>query len=142
MRSWRSDSPAATRALGQALADELLPDRTLLLFGDLGAGKTLLVQGLAAGLGIRAEEIQSPTFTLVRHHRGARGRLAHLDLYRLTPEECAGQGFEELLAGPGVKAVEWAERLSFPVAGALALRLTVASEERREITELTAERRE
>ena len=128
---WRSSSVEETRAIGRTLAEELAPDGTLLLVGELGAGKTALVQGLAAGLGIEPAEVQSPTYTLAREHRGGRARLIHLDLYRLEPAEVAASGFEELLLGPGVKAVEWAERLPFEVPGAVKLALERAGEERR-----------
>jgi tRNA threonylcarbamoyladenosine biosynthesis protein TsaE len=130
MTERRSGSAEETRAIGHELAAELLPDRALLIHGDLGAGKTVLVQGLAAGLGIDPEEVQSPTFVLVREHRGASSRLIHLDLYRLEPEEVAAAGFEELLLGPGVKAVEWAERLPFPVADAIEIAIEHRGEER------------
>jgi tRNA threonylcarbamoyladenosine biosynthesis protein TsaE len=123
MRSWRSRSPAETRRLGAELLAELLPDRTLLLTGDLAAGKTVLAQGVASALGIDPADVQSPTFTLVREHRGAGGRLLHLDLYRLEPAEAAALGLEELLAAPAVKVVEWAERLPLQVQGALHLHL-------------------
>ena len=123
MRRWLSTSVEATRQVGRELAAELAPDRALLLSGDLGAGKTALVAGLAEGLGIDPAEIQSPTFTLVREHRGTGGRLLHFDLYRLEPDDVAAAGFEELLLGPGVKAVEWAERLPFDLPGALHLEI-------------------
>ena len=77
-----------------------------------------LARGVAEGRGIAPAEVQSPTFTLIREHRGSGehgGRLVHVDLYRLAPGEAAALGLEELLAGPGVKVVEWAERLPFPV---------------------------
>ena len=136
MRSWRTRTPEETRALGRALAEELAPDGVLLLSGDLGAGKTVLAQGLAEGLGIAPAEVLSPTFNLIREHRGSRGRLIHADLYRLDPDEVEPLGLEELLAGPGVKVVEWAERLPFPVAGARELRISVLPEEEgREIVE-------
>ncbi|HEV8630639.1 MAG TPA: tRNA (adenosine(37)-N6)-threonylcarbamoyltransferase complex ATPase subunit type 1 TsaE [Thermoanaerobaculia bacterium] len=123
MRSWRSRSPAETREVGSGLLAELLPDRALLLTGDLAAGKTVLAQGVAAALGIDPAEVQSPTFTLVREHQGPGGRLLHLDLYRLEPAEAAGLGLEELLAAPAIKVVEWAERLPLQVPGALRLHL-------------------
>jgi tRNA threonylcarbamoyladenosine biosynthesis protein TsaE len=144
VRSWRTRTPEETRALGRALAEELAPDGVLLLSGDLGAGKTVLAQGLAEGLGIDPAEVLSPTFNLIREHRGSRGRLIHADLYRLDPDEVEPLGLEELLAGPGVKVVEWAERLPFPVAGARELRILVLpGEEGREIVEKieTTERR-
>jgi tRNA threonylcarbamoyladenosine biosynthesis protein TsaE len=136
---WQSASEAETRAFGRALAGELAPDGVLLLSGDLGSGKTVLAQGVAAGLGIDPAEVLSPTFNLIREHRGSRGRLIHVDLYRLDPDEVGALGLEELLAGPGVKVVEWAERLPFPVPGARELRLArgAGEEGRREIVETT-----
>jgi tRNA threonylcarbamoyladenosine biosynthesis protein TsaE len=116
---WRTVDETETRRLGAALAARLAPDGALLLSGALGAGKTVLAQGVAAGLGIDPAEVQSPTYTLVREHAGPGGRLVHIDLYRLAPAEVLALGAEELLAGPGVKVVEWAERLPFAVPGAL-----------------------
>jgi len=130
MRSWRSRREAETRAIGAQLAVELEPDGVLLLTGDLGAGKTVLVQGLAAELGIDPRQVQSPTFTVVREHQGGRYALVHIDLYRLDPEEAAALGIEELLAGSGIKAVEWAERLPCPVADGLWLEIRRHGEER------------
>ncbi|HYX25745.1 MAG TPA: tRNA (adenosine(37)-N6)-threonylcarbamoyltransferase complex ATPase subunit type 1 TsaE [Thermoanaerobaculia bacterium] len=101
----------------------MAPDGILLLSGELGSGKTVLAQGIGEGLGIDPREVQSPTFTLIREHRGSGGRLVHVDLYRLAPEDTAVLGLDELLAGPGVKVVEWAERLPFAVPGARWLRL-------------------
>ena len=128
MRSWTTSSEEETRALGATLARELAPDGVLLLSGDLGAGKTVLARGIAEGLGIDPDEVQSPTFSLIREHRGrGGGRLVHADLYRLDPEETGALGLEELLAGPGIKVVEWAERLPFEVPGAAWLRLLRAA---------------
>ena len=112
---------AATQTLGRDLARQwlALPEAerpALLLHGDLGAGKTSLVQGLASGLGI-AEPITSPTFALAQHYCGDRGSLVHLDLYRLERSSAADDLFaqeEEAAAELGaVLAVEWPERLSF-----------------------------
>lgn len=136
MRVWESGSAEETRRIGESLAAELVPRRTLLLFGDLGAGKTVLAQGVAAGLGIEPRDVQSPTFTLVREHRGPRCSLVHADLYRLRPEDVAATGLEELLAGPGVKVVEWAERLPFDVTPALRLEIVRDGETKRWIREL------
>src|ERR1041384_1368361 len=110
-RTWRTTSEAETEAVGEALARGLAPDGVLFLSGDLGTGKTVLARGLARGLGIAPKEVQSPTFTLIREHHGPGGSLVHVDLYRLEPEETASLGLDELLAGPGVKVIEWAERL-------------------------------
>jgi tRNA threonylcarbamoyladenosine biosynthesis protein TsaE len=136
VRIWESRSAEDTLRIGESLAAELAPGRALLLFGDLGAGKTVLAQGVAVGLGIEPREVQSPTFTLVREHRGPRGSLVHADLYRLRPEDVASTGLEELLAGPGVKVVEWAERLPFEVTPALRLEIVRDGETRRWIREL------
>ncbi|MGH9464123.1 MAG: tRNA (adenosine(37)-N6)-threonylcarbamoyltransferase complex ATPase subunit type 1 TsaE [Thermoanaerobaculia bacterium] len=118
-----SRSEAETMAVGRALAAELVPDGALLLSGRLGAGKTVLAKGVAAALGIEPAQIQSPTFTLMREHHGPGGRLLHIDLYRLEPTEVTRLGLEEALAGPGVKVVEWSERLPALPAGALRLEL-------------------
>lgn len=123
MTLWRSANEEETRRIGAELAAELAPDGVLLLSGDLGAGKTVLAQGVAAGLGIDPRQVQSPSFTLIREHEGTAGRLIHVDLYRLQPHEAAELGLEELLAGPGVKVIEWAERLPFEVPGAVRLTL-------------------
>ena len=137
MRAWTSGSAEETRRIGASLAAELEPRRALLLFGDLGAGKTVLAQGVAAGLGIEPRDVQSPTFTLVREHHGPRGLLVHADLYRLRAEDVAATGLEELLAGPGVKVVEWAERLPFEVSPALRLEIVFEDETRRLIREMS-----
>lgn len=110
-------NPTATRALGMELAQFLPAGALLLLFGDLGAGKTCLVQGLAAGLGIE-EPITSPTFALAQHYLlPAGGGLVHLDLYRLelpaAADELFAQEWEEALALGALLAVEWPERLSW-----------------------------
>lgn len=142
LRRWRSTAVEETRHLGEQLARELVPDGLLLLYGDLGAGKTVLAQGVARGLGIDPAQVQSPTFTIVREHRGAAARLLHVDLYRLDPGQTAAIGLEELLAGPGVKIVEWPERLPFPVGAAVRLRLQRVGEEEREVEELDIARGE
>lgn len=141
MRVWHTATVDETRALGAELASELLPAGCLLLYGDLGSGKTVLAQGVAAGLGLDPLEVQSPTFSLLREHvlpagEAAGARLAHLDLYRLSADEVTACGFEEVLLGPGVKIVEWAERLPFVVPRALALELRERSDGSREIVEV------
>ena len=135
MARWTTETEEETRALGETLAAELAPDGVLLLSGDLGTGKTVLAQGIARGLGIEPSEVQSPTFTLIREHRGGGGRLVHADLYRLDPADVPALGLEEMLAGPGIKIVEWAERLPFDVPGSRWLRLRRLEEGGREITE-------
>ena len=108
---------AATRALGAELAELLRSNSTptVLLIGDLGAGKTCLVQGMAAALGID-EPITSPTFALAQHYGGSGGALVHLDLYRLeqpaAADELLAQEEESARELGAVLAVEWPERLS------------------------------
>ncbi len=125
----------ATRALGARLASELSAGDVLLLRGNLGAGKTCLVQGLAAGLGI-AEPVTSPTFALAQHYRAPDGQaLVHLDLYRLelpaSADELFHQEREEAEALGALMAVEWPERLSLPPADAWTLHLESDGEGRR-----------
>ncbi len=105
-----SHSPAETEALGEAWGRAAQSGLVLGLSGDLGAGKTQLVKGLARGLGIVAR-VHSPSFTLLNVYTGGRLPLFHLDLYRLdTREQIIGAGLEEYLQPAGVAVVEWAER--------------------------------
>ncbi len=104
-------SAEETMALGERWAAEAEAGWVIGLSGDLGAGKTQLVKGLARGLGITGK-VSSPTFALVNEYAGGRLPLAHLDLYRLdTPEQIIGAGLEPYLTTPeGVAVVEWIER--------------------------------
>ena len=103
-----------TAAVGRALAARLAPGTTVLLFGELGAGKTAFVRGLAEGLGIDPGAVSSPTFTIVQEYRGPALTLQHVDLYRLSPAEVADLALDDLLDGPTVMAIEWPERLPGP----------------------------
>lgn len=137
MNRWTCRTEGETAALGRHYAEELAPDGVLLLEGELGAGKTVLVRGLAEALGIDPQTVQSPTYTLIQEHQGDPGRLLHMDLYRLEPGETESLGLDELFAGPGVKAVEWAERLPFIPEGARRLRLRRLPDGGREVVEET-----
>ena len=99
-----------TTRLGAALGAELQPGDVVLLYGQLGAGKTAFVRGLAEGIGAAPDDVSSPTFTLVQEYAGARATLFHVDLYRLEPKEVQDLGLEELVSGDGIVAIEWAER--------------------------------
>jgi tRNA threonylcarbamoyladenosine biosynthesis protein TsaE len=110
MATFISHSPADTLALGESWAQHAMPGLVIGLLGDLGAGKTQLVKGLAKGLGICAR-VTSPTFALVNEYPAGRLRLFHLDLYRLeTRAQIEGAGLEGYLSPAGVAVIEWAER--------------------------------
>lgn len=126
--------PDGTRRVAMALADALAPGEVVLLDGDLGAGKTVFVQGLAAGLGIDPREVTSPTFTLVHEYRGGRLPLQHVDLYRLGAVDLDDVGLDPDLAASGVVAVEWAERWLRPQPGAVRVRLRMLPDDRREVS--------
>ena len=121
MATYISHSPAQTETLGEQWGRAAQSGLVLALSGDLGAGKTQLVKGLARGLEVTSR-VHSPTFTLVNEYGGGRLRLFHLDLYRLeTPAHLQSAGVEEFLQPDGVAVIEWAERLPAewrrPVAG-------------------------
>jgi tRNA threonylcarbamoyladenosine biosynthesis protein TsaE len=122
-RTHTSTSEAQTRAVAAALAPGLQPGAVVLLTGDLGAGKTAFVRGLAEGLGIDPDEVMSPTFTLVHEYRGGRLPLIHVDLYRLDRADLDDIGLDQDLAANGVTAVEWAERLSRHLPGAVSVKI-------------------
>jgi tRNA threonylcarbamoyladenosine biosynthesis protein TsaE len=105
-----TNSEQDTAAAGERLAGVLDAGDVVLLFGELGAGKTAFVRGLARGLGARPDDVSSPTFTLVQEYRGGRVPLYHVDLYRLAPAEIADLGLDELIEADGIVAIEWADR--------------------------------
>lgn len=106
-----SDSPERTREIADQLGRLAPEGLVIVLSGDLGSGKTCFVQGLARGLGVPPETyVTSPSYTLVNTYQG-RLPLHHVDLYRLSAEDGADLGLEELMEAPAVTAVEWPERL-------------------------------
>lgn len=129
-----TDDPEGTRRVAQALAATLAAGDLVLLDGDLGTGKTVFVQGLAAGLGMDPGQVTSPTFTLVHEYSGGRLPLQHVDLYRLGATDLDEVGLDPDLAARGVVAVEWAERLlQRALPGAIRVGLRAAADDRREI---------
>ena len=126
-----TDSETETFAVGRRLATTMEPGTVVLLSGELGTGKTALVRGLAAGLGVDPSEVSSPTFTLVQEYRGGRLALYHADLYRLTSREADDLGLDELADQGGVLAVEWPDRLAWDAGRALLVSITHGSGDNR-----------
>jgi tRNA threonylcarbamoyladenosine biosynthesis protein TsaE len=111
-REITTHSAEETIAFGRTLTELLSPPKLVLLRGDLGAGKTTLVKGIAAGFEAAEEEdVTSPTFTLVHEYRGPRANLYHIDLYRVdTQRELETLGLDDLRAEGGVLLIEWGEK--------------------------------
>ena len=132
----KTRSVPGTLALGQTVMELMLPTpRLVILRGDLGAGKTTLVKGIAQALGASADEVTSPTFTLVHEYAGTRRKLYHLDLYRLErEEELLVLGMEEMENDPdALVLVEWGEKFPSIIArarGQVAIQMGDESEER------------
>ena len=112
MASITTHSAGETLATGKRFAATLRRGDVVALTGDLGAGKTQLVKGIAEGLGI-AQEVTSPTFTLIHEYRSGKLPLYHIDLYRLDEaEEALKIGLDEYLGGDGVTVIEWADKFA------------------------------
>lgn len=111
-RDFTTNSPAETIALGRELASLLAPPNIVVLRGDLGAGKTTLVKGIAEGFqAAKEEDVTSPTFTLIHEYRGPSARLYHIDLYRIdTPRELDTLALDDLMAENSVLLIEWGEK--------------------------------
>jgi tRNA threonylcarbamoyladenosine biosynthesis protein TsaE len=116
-RHLETTTPEETERLGRRLGAEAPPGGLLGLVGELGAGKTCLVRGLAAGLGVDPTAVHSPSFTIVTAYEGGRLPLAHVDLYRLEASQVDELFFRDVLFGNGVAAVEWFDRLGELAAG-------------------------
>jgi len=113
-REITTQSAEETIAFGRTLTELLAPPKLVLLRGDLGAGKTTLVKGIAAGFGAAEEEdVTSPTFTLVHEYRGPRANLYHIDLYRVdTQRELETLGLDDLRGDDSILLIEWGEKFS------------------------------
>jgi tRNA threonylcarbamoyladenosine biosynthesis protein TsaE len=125
-------SEADTSAAGERLAASLGPGDVVLLFGNLGAGKTAFVRGLARGIGASPDEVSSPTFTLIQEYHG-RATLFHVDLYRLEAAEVDDLGLEDLVSGDGIVAIEWADRWRGRPDDAIEVEMTEIGDEERRI---------
>lgn len=112
LREVATHSPEETIALGRTLVELLAPPKLVLLRGDLGAGKTTLVKGIAAAFDAAAEEdVTSPTFTLIHEYRGPRANLFHIDLYRIdTPRELDTLALDDLRSDDSILLIEWGEK--------------------------------
>jgi tRNA threonylcarbamoyladenosine biosynthesis protein TsaE len=114
MREITTHSAEETIAFGGTLGDILAPPKLVLLRGDLGAGKTTLVKGIAQAFGAASEEdVTSPTFTLIHEYRGSRATLYHIDLYRIdTARELQTLALDDLMADNSILLIEWGEKFS------------------------------
>ena len=126
-------SEEETVGAGEQLGASLRPGDVVLLTGQLGAGKTAFVRGLARGVGAAPDDVSSPTFTLIQEYRGGRATLHHVDLYRLQAAEVADLGLDELVSGGGIVAIEWAERWDERPDDAIEVRIEDTGEDRRQI---------
>lgn len=126
-RILRSRSEEETRSIGLKLGERLQPPRVVLLSGELGAGKTVLTQAMAAGLEVEdLSLVRSPSFTLINEYPSSRGRVYHVDLYRLEgADDFHSIGLEEILDREAVVIIEWGEKLDLPVHDPVRVRILV-----------------
>jgi tRNA threonylcarbamoyladenosine biosynthesis protein TsaE len=130
-----TNSEQETLELGATIAAALRPGTFVLLHGDLGAGKTAFVRGMAAGLGANPEDVSSPTFVLIQHYRG-RTPLVHVDLYRLDSGAAVDDlGLEDMASG-AVVAIEWAERMPRALEGSMTVTIDDLGGDVRRVTVL------
>jgi tRNA threonylcarbamoyladenosine biosynthesis protein TsaE len=145
-------SETETESAGESLGRTLGPGDVVLLYGELGAGKTAFVRGMARGVGANPDEVSSPTFTIVQeytaptwgHSQFSPAEIAvsvpvsvtlyHVDLYRLEPPEIDDLGLDDLISGDGIVAVEWADRWRGHPEDAIEVRLMELADERRRVT--------
>lgn len=137
-----SHSSLHTERLGERLGQAARPGDVIALWGELGAGKTVLARGVASGLGIDPEEVTSPTFIILHEHVMGRMPLFHLDLYRLSTPDLATTGWQETLESGGVTVIEWPDRAGDELpADRLDVRLEhIAETKRRVVLEATGPR--
>src|SRR5215510_10985368 len=124
--------------VARRMAASLSAGDVVLLSGDLGAGKTAFVRGLAQGLGVDENEVSSPTFTLVHEYRGGRLTLYHVDLYRLDRAATDDLGLDEMGVADGVLAIEWPDRLTHQLPKSQMIAIEIVDDTMRRITYGTA----
>jgi len=122
-----------TEQAGELFAGSVQPGDLVLLYGELGAGKTAFVRGMARGLGANPEDVSSPTFTIIQEYAGAGVTLYHVDLYRLEPKEIDDLGLDDLVSGDGIVAIEWADRWPGRPDDVTEVRIEETGEDRRSI---------
>jgi len=128
-----SHSEEDTQQVARDLAQTVRAGDVVLLSGDLGAGKTTFVRGLAEGLGIAPDAVSSPTFALVHEYRGGRLALYHADLYRLDAAAAGDLGLEELGVRDGILVIEWPDRLTHDLPDARRVTLDIVDDRTRRI---------
>ena len=132
-REVETASETETSVAAESLGRDLRAGDVVLLYGDLGAGKTAFVRGLARGIGANPDEVSSPTFTLIQEYAAPSATLYHVDLYRLEPAEIDDLGLEDLVAGDGIVAIEWAERWKGRPDDVMEVRIEDLGDDRRRI---------
>ena len=135
MKEFVTSSEGETEEVGKQLGSTLQPPATLLLRGNLGAGKTTFTRGVVGGLGVADTSlVRSPTFTLINQYPGPACPIYHVDLYRLdSAREIGSIGLDDILEEPAIVLIEWGEKLTFHPAGALLVDLEVVDSSRRRI---------
>src|SRR5262245_7927904 len=126
-------SESETRSIGRRLAAALRGGERIGLAGELGAGKTCLVRGIAEGLGVPPEQVRSPSFPILLPYSGGRLPLFHIDLFRLPAGDIDSLALREYIYGSGVCAIEWYERLDEPLQDYLAISIDFLDGDRRRI---------
>ena len=127
-------SEQETEQAGETVAGTLKRGDVVLLYGELGAGKTAFVRGMVRGLGGNPDDVSSPTFTIIQEYAAPAATLFHVDLYRLEPAEIEDLGLDDMLDGGGIAAIEWAGRWPGRPRQAIEVRIEAAGESRRRIS--------
>ena len=129
----QSNSDAETREIGRRIGERLSPGDVVCLYGELGAGKTTMVKGIASVFGIMERDVTSPSFTIIIEHEGE-VPFNHVDLYRLSENDVADLGLHEYFGKKSISVIEWAERAEREIPDdAIKVRLRYSGEDRREI---------